>query len=214
MDNLDVIGTDPQTAMNIVNRSGKTGILKGRKSKFISGDKFLSEAKAINITGNVVLGLLASDIKADLKTEYGSIREHRGGKDPLKRGSYYPNNPLNNQPNASLLAYKGRSLTGAWATAPFLHNGSIPNLYQLLTPEDERVDRFDLGNREYDPIQVGFPITQPNAKFTFRVKDSNGNPIPGNSNLGHSGPKYGTNLSESEKWCIIEFMKTEMNLSE
>jgi hypothetical protein len=73
---------------------------------------------------------------------------------------------------------------------------------------------FDLGNREYDPIQVGFPITQPNAKFTFNVKDSNGNPIQGNSNLGHSGPKYGTNLSESEKWSIIEFMKTEMNLSE
>ena len=53
------------------------------------------------------------------------------------------------------LAYKVRPLTGIWATPPYLHNGSVPNLYALLSPVSERPVKFYLGSREYDPVNVG-----------------------------------------------------------
>jgi len=43
-------------------------------------------------------------------------------------------------------AYKARPLNGIWATAPFLHNGSVPNLYSLLLPAAERPKKFCLGH--------------------------------------------------------------------
>ncbi len=54
------------------------------------------------------------------------------------------------------LQYKARPLNGIWATPPYLHNGSVPNLYALLSPVAERPKRFYLGNREYDPVNVGY----------------------------------------------------------
>lgn len=50
-----------------------------------------------------------------------------------------------------LRAYKARPLAGVWATSPFLHNGSVPSIYQLLSPQDERATTFDKGTFEYDP---------------------------------------------------------------
>lgn len=40
------------------------------------------------------------------------------------------------------LIYKARPLNGIWAVAPYLHNGSVPDLYQLLSPKAERAVRF------------------------------------------------------------------------
>ncbi len=51
--------------------------------------------------------------------------------------------------------YMARKLNGIWATAPYLHNGSVPTLYHLLYPE-QRPARFLVGNREYDPVKLGF----------------------------------------------------------
>jgi hypothetical protein len=53
------------------------------------------------------------------------------------------------------LAYKARPLDGIWATAPYLHNGSVPNLYALVSPVAERPAYFTLGHREFDPEKVG-----------------------------------------------------------
>lgn len=93
-----------------------------------------------------------------------------------------------------LYAYKGRPLNGIWATAPFLHNGSIPNLYELLLPSkcDEgkipgktcRSKSFTVGNRELDTNYVGFvQAADPNKNdlglFVFDTS------LPGNSNKGH-----------------------------
>ena len=47
--------------------------------------------------------------------------------------------------------YKARPLAGMWATAPFLHNGSVPNLYYMLVPAAERPKKFFVGHREFDP---------------------------------------------------------------
>jgi hypothetical protein len=70
------------------------------------------------------------------------------------------------------VAYKARPLNGIWATAPYLHNGSVPSLYELLLSarrdDDEpaegepapefRPDEFVVGSQEFDPIKVGFKV--------------------------------------------------------
>ena len=61
---------------------------------------------------------------------------------------------------------KPRPLAGVWATAPYLHNGSVPSIYQLLSPdntdefEDKRCNRFYVGLRGYDPVRMGLPVAE------------------------------------------------------
>lgn len=95
--------------------------------------------------------------------------------------------------------YLARPLTGVWATAPYLHNGSVPTLWHLLHP-DQRPAKFIVGNREYDPVKIGY-VTDGNG-WTFDTSQ------PGNSNIGHSGAKYGTALTEDQKTALIEYLKT------
>jgi hypothetical protein len=110
------------------------------------------------------------------------------------------------------MGYKTRPLNGVWATAPFLHNGSVPNLWELLKPEDERVKSFYVGSREFDPKHVGFSTEQVAGAFHFQTVAEGGAPIPGNSNRGHSGDGHtgsgGTAFTEDQRWAIIEYIKT------
>jgi hypothetical protein len=50
--------------------------------------------------------------------------------------------------------WKAAPRDGVWATAPFLHNGSVPNLYEMLIPAAERTKKFWLGG-DFDPVKVG-----------------------------------------------------------
>ena len=77
------------------------------------------------------------------------------------------------------LAYKVRPLNGVWATPPYLHNGSVPNIYALLSPVEERPKTFWLGNREYDPEVLGYKTDYLKNGFEFKTS------IRGNSNSGH-----------------------------
>ena len=95
--------------------------------------------------------------------------------------------------------YLARPLTGVWATAPYLHNGSVPTLWDLLHPAQRPVT-FIVGNREYDPAKLGYS-TGGNG-WTLDTSQ------PGNSNIGHTGDKYGTNLTEDQKAALLEYLKT------
>lgn len=102
--------------------------------------------------------------------------------------------------------YKARPLTGVWATGPFLHNGSVPTLNDLLLPPDQRPKTFRLGTREFDPVNVG-PVTSERADntFVFRVLDEAGQPIIGNSNAGHD---YGAStFTAKERRALLEYLK-------
>ena len=98
------------------------------------------------------------------------------------------------------ITYKARPLNGIWATAPYLHNGSVANLMELLKPESHRLKQFYVGSRELDLINVGF-VTDKSAenRFLFDTK------LPGNSNSGHT---YGTTLQQYDKQALVEYMKT------
>ena len=56
----------------------------------------------------------------------------------------------------ALLEYRARPLNGIWATAPYLHNGSVPNLREMLTPAAQRSKIFYMGNWDFDPVTVGY----------------------------------------------------------
>lgn len=96
--------------------------------------------------------------------------------------------------------YKARPLDGIWATAPYLHNGSVPNLYQLLVPAERKP--FYVGSRQFDPKHVGFITDDKSGTFL----DTS---IPGNLNTGHDDTTYGGSLDmDTEVWPLIEYMKT------
>jgi hypothetical protein len=96
--------------------------------------------------------------------------------------------------------YRARPLNGIWATAPYLHNGSVPDMVELLKPAAARPTTFYVGNWEFDPERLGFEWQSP---FTEGFKFDTS--IIGNSNAGH---EYGTQLSEGDQRALIEYLKT------
>jgi len=101
-----------------------------------------------------------------------------------------------------ILAYKARPLDGIWATAPYLHNGSVSSLYELLLPASERASEFWVGNREYDPDNVGFVNERPENTDAFLLETQ----IEGNRNIGH---EYGASqFSDDDRLALVEYMKT------
>ncbi len=105
--------------------------------------------------------------------------------------------------------YKARPLNGIWATPPFLHNGSVPTLYDLLSPVAERTSRFCLGSRQYDPRKVGYDTGCVGGDFELDTG------IDGNRNTGHEfrdapagSGVIGPALSEEERWDLISYLKT------
>jgi hypothetical protein len=107
------------------------------------------------------------------------------------------------------LIYKARPLNGIWAVAPFLHNGSVPNLYLLLSPQAERPHTFWAGSKQFDPVKVGYDSAEMSGASLF---DSS---KPGNGNGGHEfkdGPLgkgvIGPLLSPDDRMAIIEYLKS------
>ncbi|MCC8948170.1 cytochrome C [Bradyrhizobium sp. Arg62] len=80
-------------------------------------------------------------------------------------------------------SYVARPLNGVWATAPYLHNGSVPSLYDLLIPAAERPKSFCVGAREFDPLKVGLDQSSPcsRGESVFSTTGPDGAPGPGNS---------------------------------
>jgi len=106
------------------------------------------------------------------------------------------------------LAYKARPLDGIWATAPYLHNGSVASLHELLKPADQRKTQFWVGNREFDPVEVGYRDADPGdgRGFLMRTRDGDGRVIEGNSNAGH---EYGARgFSDRDRRALVEYLKS------
>jgi hypothetical protein len=131
------------------------------------------------------------------------------------------------------LGYPARPLIGYWATPPYMHNGSIPNLYEVMSQASERSTTFWTGSQEYDPVKVGYRTGEFKGGFRFDTKRSSlqtagyslrelfsghlrwDREIAGNSNLGHEfrdAPKgtpgvIGPYLTPKERMAIIAYMK-------
>jgi hypothetical protein len=101
--------------------------------------------------------------------------------------------------------YANAPLDGVWLRAPYLHNGSVPTLRDLLEPKAKRPPSFYRGYDVYDPIKVGFVSNVPSENgrtfFQYDIK------VAGNSNEGHEGKAYGTELAADQKDAIVEYLK-------
>ena len=100
------------------------------------------------------------------------------------------------------IKYESRVLEGIWAAAPYLHNGSVPTLAELLKPAAERVAAFKIGPA-YDIVNVGLAVDQTKFNFTLKTTDCS-NRNSGNSRCGH---EFGTTLSPEEKKALLEYLK-------
>ena len=97
-----------------------------------------------------------------------------------------------------------------WANGTYLHNGSVPNLYLLLSPQSDRPSTFYVGSKEFDPVNVGFKSGPMKGATKFDTS------LPGNSNSGHefrdAPPKtrgvIGPLLTHEQRMQIIEFLKS------
>ena len=111
-----------------------------------------------------------------------------------------------------IAAYKPRPLAGIWATAPFLHNGSVPTVWDLLSPVADRPKTFRVGSREYDTEKLGLKLPSEGFWVFDTSKD-------GNRNTGHEfntgyvkgrapvGGLIGPLLSDDDKKAIIAHLK-------
>ncbi|NJN39234.1 MAG: cytochrome c [Acaryochloridaceae cyanobacterium CSU_3_4] len=98
--------------------------------------------------------------------------------------------------------YLSVALDGLWLRAPYLHNGSVPTLQDLLNPPDQRTPIFYRGYDVFDPDRVGFVSQGEEAEYWgFKLDTTE----TGNSNQGHL---YGTDLASQEKIALIEYLKT------
>ncbi len=213
MERLSDIGTDEKMATNAATYNGWSGILRNQYVAAGPGDILINEkAPVAAILTKATLSVVATpEDKNYARRFYQWAYDLTLGylsnqiKPSLRNGVYDPDTSA--APYASLKAYKARSLNGIWATAPYLHNGSVPTLYDLLLPKkrdtdpkdgEYRPDQFQVGSREFDPDKVGLRSGGYNG-FTFDTSRRS------NSNAGHS---YGTELDKEKRLDLLEYLKT------
>jgi hypothetical protein len=189
MTKLTIIQTDPKVTVNF-DRTANTRQLKGKHELLYPRTPFRSfkSTDALkDITAYMALGVLAEDRPSLIASLKDSVA-------------------MAWNVDKDFDVYKARPLNGIWATAPYLHNGSVPNLDQLLTAPTKRAQAFCLGSlNDFDPDIVGYATPKDAApgcaagEFRFDAT------LPGNRNGGHD---YGTSLSADEKSDLIAFLKS------
>jgi hypothetical protein len=98
--------------------------------------------------------------------------------------------------------YTATPLDGIWLTGPYLHNGSVPTLADLLEAPANRPTRFWRGYDVFDAAKVGFVVQGSEAERAGTVYDTT---LPGNANAGHT---YGAELTLQDKRALLEYLKT------
>jgi len=210
---VDDIGTDPHMAHNAATYKGLSGILRNQYVTAGPGDILINEeAPVAALLTKATLSVVATpEEKIFVQRGYDWVYDLVAAflsndiKPSLKSGNYDPDTMA--EPYLSILSYKARSLNGIWATAPYLHNGSVPTLYDLLLPKrgpkdpangEYRPDQFQVGSREFDPERVGLKSSGYNG-FTFDTRKV------GNSNAGHN---CGTELDREKRLDLLEYLKS------
>jgi mono/diheme cytochrome c family protein len=189
---IDVVGTDETSAKNLIEARAPAGVLEGAISP--KGAKYGAEMSALDLLGDLVTRSLAAKPDAVLKSTLNS--KLHGQEETAKQGNYSKSTDKN--PTAELMSYKARPLNGIWASAPYLHNGSVPTLYALLLPPAQRPVTFSVGRWEYDPKKVGY-VSDGQVPFVLDTR------VTGNSNRGH---EYGVTLPDADRWALVEYLKT------
>ena len=179
---LDQVGTDPRMVQNFLASKSSSGAFEGRKEGVLIGEPFGAQAQTADLVVHAAAG-------AALRHPLAAIRDAVVGYHKVIKAA------IDAHPNY----YKARPLSGVWASAPYLHNGSVPTLVELLKSPDQRVKQFYVGSREYDAQAVGVAVAVAEHASAFDTS------LPGNSNAGHA---FGTELPEGDKRDLLEYLKS------
>ena len=178
---IDTVATDPLAARNYLEREADTGALSGRRRWLVLGEPYGTRASIHDLVVTAIVGVILDNRLHSLTTQDlpALVRE---------------------RPAADLAGYKARPLAGIWATAPYLHNGSVPTLADLLEPAERRPIDFRVGPLNFDTVRVGLSSDSTRSQTTYF--DTR---LPGNSNAGHP---FGTELGAQDKRSLLEFLKS------
>jgi hypothetical protein len=222
--NLPDLDTDPNNTRLVHEAVSGTGVLQGRPMNMVEGQRFGSTAPSLTLLNYVVAGSLLGHAGPllDAYVEH-LLHDPRQGRNWLSKATWAQAFSARQKAGAAISkkslssvdlrddfnrsqtgfdamsdGYESRSLNGIWATAPYLHNGSVPNLFELLWP-DKRESRFYIGSLVYDPVKAGYVSDGSAGGQLFDTS------LPGNSNRGHT---YGSSLTAGQKSDLLAYLKT------
>lgn len=204
------VGTDTHE-YDVLSRVASTGILKG--AIYMPGKRLQASDTQFNILKAAVIGSMFDQI-AHHGLPRGSLlqpldqglllhQRHALKKPQDEVNEAFSTDPAPMGASGTPHPYEARVLHGIWATAPYLHNGSVPSLAELLKPDSQRIASFALGN-VYDTRTVGLSVQQHLGAPVRQTTDC-ASRASGNSRCGHN---YGTTLTNIQKEDLIEFLKT------
>lgn len=137
-----------------------------------------------------------------------SLRERLLARTELAKGLAQEAAPRPAAPGDGPFKYEARVLRGIWAAAPYLHNGSVPTLADLLEPADRRPAAFAVGP-EYDPERVGLAAVQAPASRVMQTTTCEEQKTTGwASGNGRCGHEYGLQMTPAQKRALLEYLKT------
>jgi hypothetical protein len=200
------VGTDSRQA-NLVTLQVKTGIMEGAKKP--DGTPLLAVDSVLSLLQTVSRGSIAQYLGSN---PFPTLTQSTSN-------TVSPKPVAGNTPTAQDLAqlgrnapavpatltsypYESRVLQGIWAAAPYLHNGSVPTLADLLNPVLLRPLAFQVGPA-YDTARVGLASTQTKLNFTYLTTDC----LLRNSGNSRCGHEYGTLFTSAEKAALLEYLK-------
>jgi hypothetical protein len=185
---LFTTGTDSQAFDNFGGRSGPSGKLEGLPISFIPlTEKVPATASATVMITNEVIGTILGTFT--LNPPVDQLKDAEFGRRAAHGLIVAP-----------IQMYEARPLNGIWATAPFLHNGSVPTLDALFRKQADRPKTFSVGVRAFDTKKVGL-AESPSSSSLPKLNTLE----PGNSNAGH---EFGVSLKEDERSWLIEYLKS------
>ena len=205
----DEVGTDPTAALRIACPIPDIGALTvPPKSYSVKDSQLLKDCAGVKageaFSGNPFAKTVQVAVDSIKQKAYAAAgidtARQRAMEDLDQRGGVaWRDTLIDTQPPYG--PYAARPLYGIWAAAPYLHNGSVPTLYHLLLPPDQRPKTFALGARDYDPVKLGFVVNTNCSSQDCLVDTSE----TGDGNGGHI---WGTDLTESDRMALLEYLKT------
>ena len=219
-------GTDSRMFDNASKRTSQSGILKGSLVPVVPIALLDDQAKTHDILATAVVGSLLNDVfpvpnpasgvwlavQKDLRVLFPPLKDtpmpllllNPAVVGTLKTKIDTQLTNMFKPPNADPKpAYESRVLYGIWATAPYLHNGSVPSLWELLLPPTRRSPSFMVGSKKYDADNVGYVTTETPYKDGTLIVGAGAQ--PGNSNAGHD---YTQKLTDDDRKALLEYLKT------
>jgi len=220
---LDV-GTD-RREYAVVARQGLTGNLQGAIVLPVNFTPLKAKEPIITILGASVIGAITQEPVKLVEALAANPRllfelpkpalDLKGLADPLEAGRQALRSALQGlfrkeivdlgllQAPPTQYKYEAKVLEGIWAAAPYLHNGSVPTLADLLEPAVNRPASFKVGP-SYDLDKVGLAKDQGKSTYVYTTTGCD-DLDSGNSRCGH---EFGTTqLTPDEKKALLEYLK-------